>query len=210
MLNSPLWTSLNLTVVLLRGSHRQKGDDAFLRLLDEARFGELSPASVALLESRVGADLKLPPTMKATRLLAIKVGVESINKAELAELRGKRVAYHGCVFVGTRKDPCGAPELNLEAEGGAACAGGADDSDAGTSSGAATGNVDVVLRRLAVEGLPTKRVSWQSDALSLSRHLRCVPSHVRSSKPELVHVLHLQLVSFRIGPSDLLGRSLPR
>jgi hypothetical protein len=183
MLNSPLWTSLNLTVVLLRGSHRQKGDDAFLRLLDEARFGELSPASVALLESRVGADLKLPPTMKATRLLAIKVGVESINKAELAELRGKRVAYHGCVFVGTRKDPCGAPELNLEAEGGAACAGGADDSDAGTSSGwlgpsgSSGGSAEVVRLRAFVtpakdewEPVATSCNLWQVDSRT-----SCVP-----------------------------------
>jgi energy-coupling factor transporter ATP-binding protein EcfA2 len=104
ILNTPVWHAMGLRVLLLRGCHRQEGDERFLQLLDEARYGCLSASSKALLQSRVGATMAMPRGIQPTRLLSVKVGVEAINKGELARLGGKHVVYHGCVFVGSRAD----------------------------------------------------------------------------------------------------------
>lgn len=61
---SQAWALLNPVVINLGQSFRQQGPGAgeFLALLDEAREGYLSRASIRLLRARVGAEVEAPPS----------------------------------------------------------------------------------------------------------------------------------------------------
>ncbi len=105
LLNSPTWLGLDLTTVYLANSFRQQDGSAFMRLLDEARFGSLSDESETALQERVNAKLALPAGVEPTKLLSRRASVDAINKTRLEALKGRAVTYHGCVFVGARYAP---------------------------------------------------------------------------------------------------------
>jgi hypothetical protein len=97
-LESPVWNSLKLQVVLLTSSFRQ-GDTGFVRLLDEARVGSLSDASIKALQTRVGVvfDGDVRPTM----LTPLRSLADAINVKELAKLTAERHEFAAKVFLGT-------------------------------------------------------------------------------------------------------------
>ncbi len=83
--DSPSWISADLTPVLLNRIERQT-DPAFQTLLNEARIGQLSEDSIALLKSRKGLkwkELKIRPTLLFSR----NADVDAINDANLAALK---------------------------------------------------------------------------------------------------------------------------
>jgi ATP-dependent DNA helicase PIF1 len=74
-------------VVVLRKNYRQMSDPTFQSLLDEIRYGKISPETIAILRSRV-----LPsPTgeITPTRILATRAQVEEINRNEMMKLEVK-------------------------------------------------------------------------------------------------------------------------
>jgi len=88
---SPLWTSLKLEKHELTEIVRQK-DPAFQTILNEARYGELSKASLKTLRKRLNLDYKsltIQPTMLFTR----RVEVDQINARELKKLTTERHVY---------------------------------------------------------------------------------------------------------------------
>lgn len=78
------WVSANLVPVLLTQIERQK-DTVFQNLLNEARRGELSEESVAILQSRRKLKWK-ELTIKPTLLFSRNADVDSINTDNLAAL----------------------------------------------------------------------------------------------------------------------------
>lgn len=88
---SEVWkTSINHTVNL-RTIHRQS-DTVFLKILDEARRGELSEESIEILEKRKTNEwkrLEIKPTLLFTR----KDAVEEINMGQLKKCPGEDVVY---------------------------------------------------------------------------------------------------------------------
>jgi ATP-dependent DNA helicase PIF1 len=96
LLNSPTWANISPQVLLLKDAFRQT-DLAFVRVLDEARIGSLSDASVRVLEGRVGAGVSstVPPSV----LLPINRTVDEINARHLATLADHRT-FAGRVFLG--------------------------------------------------------------------------------------------------------------
>ena len=102
-LESAIWKSLAPETVLLRDSWRQGTDNpTFLRVLDEARFGELSPDSVAFLRAHVGVALDHPVDVEPTHLAPLREDVGSMNASKLTALPGTAVEFVASVFVGTR------------------------------------------------------------------------------------------------------------
>jgi ATP-dependent DNA helicase PIF1 len=88
---SPLWNKLALETHELTEIVRQK-DPVFQTILNEARRGELSKASVRLLRKRMSLDYKsltLQPTMLFTR----RVEVDQINARELKKLTTERHVF---------------------------------------------------------------------------------------------------------------------
>jgi ATP-dependent DNA helicase PIF1 len=88
---SPLWTSLKLEKHELTEIVRQK-DPVFQAILNEARYGELSKASLKTLRKRLNLDYKsltIQPTMLFTR----RVEVDQINARELKKLTTERHIY---------------------------------------------------------------------------------------------------------------------
>ena len=103
LLESAVWKSMALHTVILRDSWRQgTGNPEFLRVLDEARFAELSAASLDFLRRRTGARLVHPPDIEPTHLSSLCDDVDAINTSKLAELPGKAVNFFGQVYVATR------------------------------------------------------------------------------------------------------------
>ena len=102
-LESPIWKTLAPETVLLRDSWRQgTGNPAFLRVLDEVRFGELSEESIAFLRAHVGVKLDYPSDVEPTHLAPLREDVGSINASKLAALPGAAAEFVGSVYVGTR------------------------------------------------------------------------------------------------------------
>ena len=97
-LESQVWRELKLEVVLLTSSFRQ-ADATFVRLLDEARVGSLSNASIKALQTRVGVvfDGDVRPTM----LTPLRSLADAINVKELAKLTTERHEFRARVFLGT-------------------------------------------------------------------------------------------------------------
>ena len=88
---SPLWSTLVPTTVVLTDMHRQS-DPVFQRILGEARIGGLTAESMALLKARRGLDwqsLKIRPTLLFPR----NAEVDAINDANLRALKGPKHTY---------------------------------------------------------------------------------------------------------------------
>ena len=88
---SPLWKDLRLTTCELTEIVRQK-DAEFQKVLNEARKGELTKASLRILSKRMGLDYKsemIQPTMLFTR----RAQVDSINTEHLKKLTTARISF---------------------------------------------------------------------------------------------------------------------
>jgi ATP-dependent DNA helicase PIF1 len=112
LLNSDVWKTLALEVVLLRECWRQKDDAAFLTVLDEARMGALSDMAVMYLRSRVGQSVD-KDGVYPTFLTSFKSTVDSTNTERLDGLRSGITTYVGKVHLWKRPSPS-VPWKNLE------------------------------------------------------------------------------------------------
>jgi len=72
---------------------RQKGDDTFVKVLNEVRFGELSEESERLLRARLVA-CEGRGDLAVTRLMPLRSEVEAVNSRSLAALPGELVSFH--------------------------------------------------------------------------------------------------------------------
>lgn len=88
---SPLWKKLGLETHALTEIVRQK-DPVFQGILNEARHGELTKASVRLLRKRMNLDYKLL-TVQPTMLFTRRVEVDQINTRELKKLTTERHVF---------------------------------------------------------------------------------------------------------------------
>ena len=88
---SPLWKKLGLETHELTEIVRQK-DPIFQTILNEARHGELTKASVRLLRKRMNLDYK-SLTVQPTMLFTRRVEVDQINTRELKKLTTERHVY---------------------------------------------------------------------------------------------------------------------
>jgi ATP-dependent DNA helicase PIF1 len=88
---SPLWKKLGLETHELTEIVRQK-DPIFQAVLNEARHGELSKASVRLLRKRMNLDYK-SLTVQPTMLFTRRVEVDQINARELKKLTTERHVF---------------------------------------------------------------------------------------------------------------------
>jgi ATP-dependent DNA helicase PIF1 len=88
---SPLWSQVVSTSIQLTEILRQK-DSAFQQILNEARVGELSPNSYAMLETRKTMDWKRQE-IKPTLLFVKNHDVSSINESKLAKLPGEEHVF---------------------------------------------------------------------------------------------------------------------
>lgn len=88
---SPFWKTTITKTIELKQIHRQK-DPAFQQILNEARFGRLTPESAACLNARRGLDWK-SQEIKPTLLFSRRAEVDAINEANLKALGGERHTY---------------------------------------------------------------------------------------------------------------------
>ena len=88
---SPLWKKLGLETHELTEIVRQK-DPVFQTILNEARHGELTKASVKLLRKRMNLDYK-SLTVQPTMLFTRRVEVDQINTRELKKLTTDRHVF---------------------------------------------------------------------------------------------------------------------
>ena len=90
---SPLWSTLidethNLTQIV------RQADPVFQKILTEARLGDLSPESLAILQSRKGLDWSNPAMeIRPTLLYARNIDVDKINRLNMEALEGERRIY---------------------------------------------------------------------------------------------------------------------
>lgn len=88
---SPLWKSIVPHTVALQKIVRQQ-DPTFHKVLDEARQGQLSKESLAILQSRQNLpwqSLEIRPTLLFSR----KAEVDHVNRSNLKALAGERYTY---------------------------------------------------------------------------------------------------------------------
>lgn len=88
---SPVWSSLVAETISLTQIHRQS-DPVFQRVLNEARYGTLSPESIEILESRQNLPWQkelIRPTLLFTR----RVEVDVVNEKNLKALQGDRKLF---------------------------------------------------------------------------------------------------------------------
>lgn len=88
---SHAWYQIVKRTIHLKRIFRQK-DTAFQTVLDEARTATLSPASYALLESRMNLPWK-NELIKPTLLFTRRADVDAINRNSLAKLTGETQIY---------------------------------------------------------------------------------------------------------------------
>jgi ATP-dependent DNA helicase PIF1 len=89
---SSIWPTIITQNVFLTTNHRQS-DPVFAQLLDEVRFGILSPSSKEILKSRIGLDystLEIKPTFLHSR----NVSVDEINNREMLKLGNEIITFH--------------------------------------------------------------------------------------------------------------------
>ena len=103
------WNACIDVTVVLKSVFRQR-DPAFIRLLSEARIGQLSAASVAQLQLRLHASLPKADGIEATILFPYKQDVQSFNEERLQKLPGA-----GELFVAEDKHKGGANSVHAEA-----------------------------------------------------------------------------------------------
>ncbi len=82
--DAPAWRAAELVPVVLKRIERQT-DSAFQQVLNEARIGQLSAASVAILKSRQGLNWR-EQRIRPTLLFSRNADVDSINEANLSAL----------------------------------------------------------------------------------------------------------------------------
>ncbi len=85
--NTSLWNDLDLTYIQLTESIRQKDDQLFQDILEEARFGKLSAESFDILKSL--EDTTFSPGMMPTKLYSLNANVNHINTNEFVQLYKK-------------------------------------------------------------------------------------------------------------------------
>lgn len=80
-----IWDLLIKTNIYLLENMRQT-DDTFRTILNEARMGEMSPQSIAILQTRVGAQIYTPEGIIPTKLFSHRATVAKINRDSLQRL----------------------------------------------------------------------------------------------------------------------------
>jgi len=88
---SDLWRSVVKGVYQLTKIHRQK-DEVFQTILNEARCGELSDESYAVLEARKAAVWKGQP-IRPTMLFTLNADIDTINAHYYGKLKGDEYVY---------------------------------------------------------------------------------------------------------------------
>ena len=89
--DSPVWKEIVTKTVTLKQIIRQN-DPEFQKILNEARIGEVSEHSLAILQSRQGLDWQnelIRPTLLFTR----RVEVDVVNEKNLKALKGERKLF---------------------------------------------------------------------------------------------------------------------
>jgi len=111
---SPVWWEIVKETVQLKRIFRQK-DPVFQNILDEARVGEISAESLAILKTRCDLTWDHEP-IQPTLLFSRNVQVDSINKANIDSLEGEAQIYKARFPSGqTLPDDIGfVPELTLK------------------------------------------------------------------------------------------------
>ncbi len=94
---SPAWAAAKLTPVLLSRIERQT-DQAFQKLLNEARVGRLSEESIQTLKSRQGLNWR-QQMIRPTLLFSKNADVDTINQANLAALEKPIHTYEAKTVV---------------------------------------------------------------------------------------------------------------
>ncbi len=94
---SPAWVAAKLTPVLLSRIERQT-DQAFQKLLNEARVGRLSEESIQILKSRQGLNWR-QQMIRPTLLFSKNADVDTINQANLAALEKPIHTYEAKTVV---------------------------------------------------------------------------------------------------------------
>lgn len=99
LFESDVWTELALRVIVLQDSWRQSNVE-FLRVLDEARFGELSPDSVAFLREHVGKRLDTATGIWPTVLTPHRSSADAVNVRQLQALDTEAFVFPARAYVG--------------------------------------------------------------------------------------------------------------
>ncbi len=94
---SPEWSKTFHETVMLETIFRQT-EGSFQRILEEARHGRLTDASVAILKERMTDDWK-KRTIKPTLIFTKRAVVEDINRRNLAVLKGEKYSYSAKTLV---------------------------------------------------------------------------------------------------------------
>lgn len=84
-----IWKKVVEKVIVLEKVYRQAGDQLYINVLNEARLGELSEASIKLLSGRiVGSEYDIVGDygIKPTKLYSKRVDVSNVNEKELEML----------------------------------------------------------------------------------------------------------------------------
>jgi len=112
---SPLWKKLGLETHELTEIVRQK-DPIFQTILNEARHGELTKASVRLLRKRMNLDYK-SLTVQPTMLFTRRVEVDQINARELKKLTTERHVFKATTVFNPSANTAGltvtSPEVQM-------------------------------------------------------------------------------------------------
>lgn len=90
VIDSPAWAEAKMMTCYLHEQHRQ-GDTELLGVLEEIRSGNVGAESIALLKSRIGAQVKAP--VGIARLYTHNENVDEINNEHLQKLEGVQIVY---------------------------------------------------------------------------------------------------------------------
>ena len=112
---SPLWKKLGLETHELTEIIRQK-DPIFQTILNEARYGELTKASLKVLRKRMNLDYK-SLTVQPTMLFTRRVEVDQINARELKKLTTEHYTYNATTVFNPSANTAGltmtSPEVQM-------------------------------------------------------------------------------------------------
>lgn len=96
---SACWSTVIKHTIMLETIYRQR-DPAFQKILEEARYGDLSAESIAALQERTSASWKKRP-IKPTLIFTKRAIVDDINKRNIDVLKDTKYIYN----VRTRVSP---------------------------------------------------------------------------------------------------------
>jgi ATP-dependent DNA helicase PIF1 len=94
---SPEWSKTFHETVMLETIFRQT-EGSFQRILEEARHGRLTDASITILKERMTDEWK-KRTIKPTLIFTKRAVVEDINRRNLAVLKGEKYSYSAKTVV---------------------------------------------------------------------------------------------------------------